>query len=92
MYNKTPNTLGVTLDEKIKFESHIENVEIKAFRSLDLLRKVKETESSSPKCMLFLYKALVAPQLEYAATVWQVGNYDPLEKIQRKGLVMCPRD
>ena len=38
MYNKTPKTLGVTLDEKIKFESHIENVEIKAFRSLDLLR------------------------------------------------------
>ena len=89
MYNKTPKILGVTLDEKMKFESHIDNVEKKAFRSLDLLRKVKETESISPKCMLHLYKALVAPQLEYAATVWQVGNCDPLEKIQRKGLAMC---
>ena len=36
--------------------------------------------------MFHRYKALVAPQLEYAAAVWQVGNCDPLEKIQRKGL------
>ena len=50
---------------------------------------MKETESISPKCMLHLYKALVAPQLEYAATVWQVGNCDPLEKIQRKSLAIC---
>ena len=88
-WHKTPKILGVTLDEKMKFESPIENGEKKAFRSLDLLRKVKETESISPKCMLHLYEALVAPQLEYAATVWQVGNCHPLDKIQRKGLAMC---
>ena len=39
--------------------------------------------------MLQLYKALVTPQLEYAATVWQVGNCTALEKVQRKGLAMC---
>ncbi|MEW8546905.1 MAG: hypothetical protein AB2693_25605, partial [Candidatus Thiodiazotropha sp.] len=73
----------------MKFEPHIDNIEKKAFRSLDLLRKVKETESISSKCMLHLYKALVSPQIEYEAAVWQVGNCDPLEKIQRKGLAMC---
>ena len=39
--------------------------------------------------MLQLYKALVIPQLEYAAPVWQIGNCSPLEKIQRKGLALC---
>ena len=53
------------------------------------MRKVKETEIISPNCMLQLYKALVIPQLEYAAPVWQIGNCSPLEKIQRKGLTLC---
>ena len=88
-YNSTPKILGITLDEKLKFEKHIENVDRKATRSLDSLRRVKETEVINPSCMLQLYKALVVPQLEYAAPVWQIGNCSPLEKIQRKGLAMC---
>ena len=88
-YNSNPKILGVTLDEKLKFEKHIELVERKALRSLDSLRKVKETEIISTNCMLQLYKALVVPQLEYAAPVWQVGNCGSLEKIQRKGLALC---
>ena len=88
-YNSTPKILGITSDEKLRFEKHIENVERKAIRSLDSLRKVKETEIISPNCVLQLYKALVIPQLEYAAPVWQIGNCSPLKKIQRKGLALC---
>ena len=88
-HNPTPKILGVTLDEKLKFERHTEQLERKASKTLALLRRVKETEVMNSKCMLQLYKALVAPQLEYAAAVWQVGNCDCLEKIQRKGLAMC---
>ena len=79
----------MTLDEKLKFDVHTEQIERKALRSLDLLRRVKETESISTKCMLQLYKALITPQLEYAASVWQVGDCSVLEKVQRKGLAMC---
>ena len=82
-YNPKPKLLGITLDEKLKFESHIELVERKALRSLNSLRKVKETEVISTSCMLQLYKALVLPQLEYAAPVWQIGNCSGLEKVQR---------
>ena len=88
-YNPNPKLLGVTLDEKMKFEIHIESVERKALRSLELLRKVKETEVINTKCMLQLYKALVVPQLEYAASVWQIGNCTGLDRVQRKGLAMC---
>ena len=88
-YNAQPKILGVTLDEKMKFEVHTQQIERKALRSLDLLRRVKETEVISTKCMLQLYKALITPQLEYAAAVWQIGDCGVLEKVQRKGLAMC---
>ena len=88
-YNPNPKLLGVTLDEKMKFKIHIESVERKALRSLELLRKIKETEVINTKCMLQLYKALVVPQLEYAASVWQIGNCTGLDRVQRKGLAMC---
>ena len=88
-YNPKPKILGVTLDEKLKFDVHTEQVERKALRSIDLLRRVKETETISTKCMIQLYKALITPQLEYAASVWQIGDCGVLEKVQRKGLVMC---
>ncbi|MCW4346280.1 MAG: ribonuclease H family protein [Candidatus Thiodiazotropha endolucinida] len=88
-YNPNPKILGITLDEKLKFDIHTEQIEQKALRSLDLLRKVKITEAMTPKCMLQLYKALIVPQLEYAAAVWQIGNCTCLDKIQRKGLAIC---
>ena len=88
-YNPNPKILGVTLDEKLKFENHIEIIAWKASRSLELLRKVKETEMINAKCMLQLFKAIVVPQLEYAAPVWQIGNCSGLERVQRKGLAMC---
>ena len=88
-YNKYPKILGVTLDEKLKFDRHIEVVEQKVCKSLDLIRKVEETEGIKQKCLLQLYKALIAPQLEYAASVWQVGNHSSPDRIQRKGLAIC---
>ena len=44
--NQTPKYL----DEKIKYDVHTEQVEGKALRSLDLLRRVKETEVFNSKC------------------------------------------
>ncbi|MCG8113581.1 MAG: reverse transcriptase domain-containing protein, partial [Candidatus Thiodiazotropha taylori] len=88
-YNQNPKILGLTMDEKLKFDCHLEVVERKALRSLDSLRKVKETELISTGCMLQLYKALVAPILVYAAPVWQTSDCVGLDKVQRKGLSVC---
>ena len=78
----------MTLDEKLKFEMHTEQLERKASKTMTLLRKVKETEVLNTRRMVQLYKALVAPQLEHAAAVWQIKNSDSLEKIQKKGFAM----
>ena len=83
-YNPNLKILGVTLDERIKLDIHTEQVERKALRSLDLLRRVKETDVVNSKCMIQSYKALITPQIEYAAAVWQMGDCRNLEKIRRK--------
>lgn len=88
-YNKNPKILGVTLDEKLRFEKHMETIRTRAHRSVELLRKVKESECIQPKCLIQLYKALILPQIEYAASVWQNGNCESLESVQRKGLAIC---
>ena len=44
-HNATPKLLGVTLDEKLKFELHTEQLKRKALKTVALLRKVKETEA-----------------------------------------------
>ena len=55
---------------------------------------VGKTEKINPANMIKLYKSLVVPHLEYAASVWQIGECAKLEKIQRKGLALylgCPK-
>ena len=39
--------------------------------------------------MVKLYKRLVLPHLEYAASVWQIGDCVRLNKVQRKCLAVC---
>lgn len=58
----------------MRFERHTEQIEQKAMKAIGLLRKVKETEVLNTKCMLQLYKALITPQLEYAAAVSLYGR------------------
>ena len=76
--------LGVILDKKLTFQSHIEAVEKKALKALGALMMVGKTEKINPANMIKLFKSLVVPHLEYAASVWQIGECDKLEKIQRK--------
>ena len=40
-YNKTPNILGITLDEQLTFEPHIQNVNNKAISALRVMREGK---------------------------------------------------
>ena len=62
--------LGVTIDNKLKFVSHIQAMVKKANRNLGI---VKRAFSYLDKTVfLNLYKTIVHPHLEYASTVWSV--------------------
>ena len=78
------------LDRKLNnFQEHIKYVEAKAQMAVASLNKVAKTEHIGTKCLLTLYQSLVTPRLEYAAAVWQTGNCESLEKVQRQGLALC---
>ena len=51
-----------------------------------VLHVVGKSEQVSTKNMIQLYKSLVLPYFEYASSVWQIGNCEQLNKVQRKCL------
>ncbi|MEW8548699.1 MAG: reverse transcriptase family protein, partial [Candidatus Thiodiazotropha sp.] len=86
---RAPKLLGVVLDEKLTFQEHVKTVEMKAQKVLSALRVLGKTEKIDPVNMVRLYKSIVIPQLEYAAPVWQSGQCEALDRVQRRGLAMC---
>ena len=77
--------LGVTLEAKLDFTKHIENICANANRALGFLRRNLKVCSSRIKEMA--YKAMVRPIVEYACTVWDPNTdklTQSLEKVQRR--------
>lgn len=85
----SPKLLGVVLDNKLNFQAHIEGVERKALKAAAALHIVGKSEQVGAKNMLKLYRSLILPHLEYATSVWQIGDCDKLNKVQRKCLALC---
>ena len=76
--------LAVTIDSKLCWKSHRDNVTKKANSSLAFLRRNLQISQTHIKANA--YKTLLRPQLEYAASVW-----DPYTKEKQKQLEMVQR-
>ena len=76
--------LGVTIDNKLNWNSHIDNVTKKANASLAFLRRNLQISQRHIKANA--YTTLVRPQLEYACPVW-----DPYTKDKQKQVEMVQR-
>lgn len=64
----TEKDLGVTIDTSLKFSEHINNKVNKANRNVGLI--FRTFTFMDPEMFLNLYKSIVRPHLEYAATIW----------------------
>ena len=73
--------LGVIVDEKLKFEEHVEYVRKKVARKLGVIRKIKKTLSKKTKEILF--KSIVFPHFKYCSTVLFGCNVKSLDKLQK---------
>ena len=76
--------LGVTIDSKLSFNSHIDSVCKKANGTRAFLNR--NLSSCSRHVRDLTYKTYVRPQLEYASTVWDPStrkNVNQLEQVQR---------
>ena len=85
--------LGVTIDNKLTWNSHIDAVTKKANNTLSFLRR---NISACPKDIkATCYKTLVRPQVEYAASIWDPGtknNITKVEAVQRRAARFCHGD
>jgi hypothetical protein len=81
--------LGLTITNNLNWDEHINAISVKAGRRLHFLKLLKR---SSVACddLLYYYKSIIRPVLEYACPVWQSGltveQRDRLESVQRRAL------
>ena len=83
---KTVKFLGVTLDNKLNYNTHIDNVTQKATADLmQCKRAVGPMWGLSPKTCKWIYKTVIRPILPYSATVWvrALDNKNNLKKLER---------
>ena len=83
--------LGVTIDEKLKFEKHISEKVKKANSMAAVVRRT--FRNLDDKTFTPLYKSLVRTHLEYASSVWsphQAKYVETLESVQRRATKQIP--
>ena len=84
--------LGVTLDSKLNFNDHVDNIVRKATASLmQCKRAVGPTWGLTPKTCLWIYTRVVRPMLSYSSVVWinalnKQYNVKKLERVQALAL------
>ena len=84
--------LGVTIDNKLTFTTHVNQVVQKSNKVMGMLRRTFSHIDKEIFCQL--YKSLVRPHLEYASVVWNpptVQLRTKLEQVQRRATKMVPR-
>ena len=77
--------LDMTLSNNLSWKQHIHNITGKTSKTLGFLKRNLRVNSTSIKETA--YKALVRPQVEYAAAVWDPGylnDIKTLESVQRR--------
>ena len=81
--------LGVTFDELLTFDKHINNIVTKANQTLGIIKR--NFQFMDKDIFLKLYKALVRPILEYGQSVWHphlIRQHNLIENVQRRATKM----
>ena len=77
--------LGVTVDVKLKFHSHVRNV---VWRAAGLASNLlRSTVNRDADFMFTLFKSHVRPILDYCSSLWNagyLGDSQLLESVQRR--------
>lgn len=77
--------LGVILDTKLSFTSHISNLSMKCFKLLGFIYRTSKGLNS--EAFMLLYVALIRSLLEFGCIVWSphyAVHKDSLERVQKK--------
>ena len=79
--------LGMTIDDKLNFMSHVSNVCKKASRQVGVISRLRNMIPTKAK--LQIYKSAILPHLTYCQTVWHFccsSDSRKVERVQERGL------
>ena len=82
---KSVKDLGVTIDNNLKYNCHINNIVAQARRRAGLLFKCFQTRNADVLARAFV--VYIRPLLEYASNIWsptQIGLIEQIESVQRR--------
>ena len=78
---KETKTLGVIVDDQLKWNSHINTVFTKVSKGIGMIRRMKAFVPQST--LISVYNAIILPHFDYCSLVWDIGNAYSLEKLQK---------
>jgi hypothetical protein len=79
----TARYLGVTLDRRLTWSKHIDQVKKKAAQRLGILGPLLNRRSNlSIRNGVLLYKQLIRPMMDYACPVWRSAARSHIKKLQ----------
>ena len=81
-----PKVLGLTLDPKLTYSTHIHNISVQAHKPLQIIKALTATGWGKQKdTLMATYKAVMIPALKYASSVWSpIASSTSINKLQVK--------
>ena len=68
-----PKVLGLTLDPKLTYSTHIHNISVQAHKPLQMIKALTATGWGKQKeTLMATYKAVMRLALEYASSIWSL--------------------
>ena len=79
-----PKVLGLTLDPKLTYSTHIHNISVQAHKPLQIIKALTATGWGKQKeTLMVTYKAIMRPALEFASSVWSpIASSTSINKLQ----------
>ena len=71
-----PKVLGLTLDPKLTYSTHIHNISVQTHKPLQIIKALTATGwGKQMEILMVTYKAVMRPALEYASSVWLLSTH-----------------
>ena len=89
-----PKVLGLTLDPRLTYNAHIQNIATHAQKPLQVIKALTGTTWGKQKeTLVATYKAVMRPTLEYASSIWSPmaspTSINKLQVMQNAALRAC---
>ena len=89
----TIKLLGVTLDNRLKFDKHVSSLYIKASRQINVLKRISNYLDEN--CRILIFKSFISSNFSYCPASWMFcgkTNLTKLEKLEDGALRFASRD